>query len=167
MQLRGLLRAVLQPSEHIVGWGTATRASPPFETLRFSIMMAVPPLAGVLFALLSTRKRVLVLTDRRLLVVQTATSGEAPARRHVTLDAPLRQVRLPQQKPRAFRLYLPPRPGKPKPPPRHITLARTKAPPAKALAEGLALIADPSARGDAPRPERPPTLGHPRTLETP
>lgn len=140
MQLRHLLREALQPTERIVGWGSATRGSQTFETLVFSLMMAAPFLAGVFFALLSTRKRVLVLTDRRLLVIASATNAELPALRHITFDEPLHQIHLTQQGKRAFRIYLPDRPGRATAV-RAFTLARTKARPAAALAEGLALIA--------------------------
>lgn len=142
MQLRSLLRATLQPSEHIVGWGTATRATPTFETLIFSFMMAAPFLAGVFFALLSTRKRVLVLTDRRLLVIACAINAEQPAPKHITFNEPLHQLHLTRQGKRAFRIYIPDRPGKPNAA-RAFTLARSKAHTAKALAQGLALIAQP------------------------
>jgi len=67
MALRPLLRHSLQPGERTLGFGAADTAAPGWRTLM--LLAPAMPVGGVWSSRLLRRRRVLVLSDRRLLVL--------------------------------------------------------------------------------------------------
>lgn len=72
--LRPLLRSNLERHEHVVGWGIVQPVTSAFSKFSAAVMPMVPvfgPLVGaVLMTSMTKRRRVAILTDRRLMLVR-------------------------------------------------------------------------------------------------
>lgn len=93
MGLRPALRTRLMRGERIVGWGVARRGMSVLDTIGVvgvSLLPAVGTVAGAAMAARSVR--VMVLTDRRLLLFAPDVKLSSRTDRGVTLDAPLHQL---------------------------------------------------------------------------
>jgi hypothetical protein len=67
MALRTMLRETLQPGERLLGFGTADTAGPGWRAL--TLLAPALPIGSLWTARLLRRRRVLLLTDRRLVIL--------------------------------------------------------------------------------------------------
>lgn len=114
--LRGLLRAKLLPGEVVVGWGSVERTVVgPARTMMIGLAMA--PVFGPLLAAMLThpKHRFLVVTDSRLIVLDSRRFDQPPRRRgrnapsrlHVVAETPIGIVAVrPTAAKRVFRVAL-------------------------------------------------------------
>lgn len=114
--LRPLLRAKLLPDESVIGWGVVERASSG-ATMTLQLGLSMAPLIGPLIvaAMLNPKRRFLVLTDSRLLVLDAQSPGNEhfrlaagkPSSLRVVAEAPLGGVAVVKtDEPRTFRVAL-------------------------------------------------------------
>lgn len=143
MRLRPALRAILEPGETIVGWGIAQHEPEPHRAALSVSLMLVPifgqMLASVDAVMAMQRQRVVILTDRRLLLLKTDGKSLAPGGSGVTFDRSLGEIEL-EDRDDAARWWIddnppighpihpnapvPPQPGSPRPTPGERRRAR-------------------------------------------
>ncbi|MBX3353658.1 MAG: hypothetical protein KF684_12065 [Phycisphaeraceae bacterium] len=157
-QLRGLLRAKLLPGETVVGWGVVERASSG-ATMTLQLGLSMAPLVGPLLvaAMMNPRRRFLVLTDSRLLVLDAQASGnevlrlalDKPSSIRVVAEAPIGGVTVVKtDEPRRFRVALDEHDDA-----QTISVPKQRSAAAERLALALALLATDENSDDArPRP---------------
>lgn len=94
-QLRRLLRARLLPGEKIVGWAPAL-ANPPVWLLIAVAGLALVPAAGhmLIMVILANHRRVVILTDSRIMVLSRLALAGDPGGRGVRTDLPLHALAL-------------------------------------------------------------------------
>ena len=97
LALTGLLRARRNADECVIAWGTATvtRASGPAELLR-GIAAGFGPFGYLALAIIPSGgvRRVIVLTDQRLLLLSAGVLGPAPDGYGVRADSALGELRV-------------------------------------------------------------------------
>ncbi len=95
-RLRRVLRSALAPDERVVGWGTA-HAPPTASLMLLRLAVSATPLVGLPLAAVldavfgSERRKVLVLTDRRLLAISTS-ERDHDAGRAISLEAGVEEL---------------------------------------------------------------------------
>lgn len=138
MALRPLLRAHLMPGEEGVGWGVVSRDMSSFDAALLVALALIPAAGAVLSqAVLSRTKRVMILTDARLLILPPDARAADPKRPSATLDAPLHSVFVARTaRARAFRIL---GPGWLRPEAYKLPSAKQGA--HRRLAEGLGVLA--------------------------
>lgn len=136
LELRKVLRLRLLPGERVVGWAPAW-VNPPASLMILAGGMVLVPIVGhaLLSAMLASHRRLVVLTDARLLVLAASRTACDVRGRGVKADVPLHSVSVAATRsPLRFRVRLPDRPRADA-----LTLeCRTR--PSKRLREGLALL---------------------------
>ncbi len=98
MKLRPALRAILDPDETIVGWGIAQH-EPEAHRAALSVSLMLIPIFGQMLASVDAvmamqRQRVVVLTDRRLLLLKADNNALNPDGSGVTFDRSLGEIEL-------------------------------------------------------------------------
>ncbi len=136
LRLREALRALLEPGEKIVGWGIAQHEPEPHRAALSVSLMLIPifgqMLASVDAVMAMQRQRVVVLTDRRLLLLKTDSKALAGDGSGVTFEGSLGEIEL-EDRDEAARWWIdddppvghpihpnapvPPQPGSPRPTP--------------------------------------------------
>lgn len=96
MQLRRFLRAQLAPGERVVGFGVA-RIEPGAHRAAVSMALTALPVFGQVLASIDTimttlRRTVVVLTDRRLLLLRPELVGTRPDGAGIVLDRSLGDI---------------------------------------------------------------------------
>jgi hypothetical protein len=137
-QLRRLFRARFLPGERVIGWAPAL-VNPPIWLVVAAAGLVVIPGAGhlLLGVVLSSHRRMVVLTDSRLLVLTRLAVAGDPSGRGVKLDAPLHAVAISRTRsPHRFRVS-------PRGKPRGETLSvETRTAAGERLVAGLGMLAD-------------------------
>jgi len=93
LRLRGLLRARLDHQERIVAWGPVMQ-EPQTHSALAAFALSIVPIVGIVLgpAVSRTNHALLIVTDRRLLLVKSNTAGPLPDGRGVLLDVPIETV---------------------------------------------------------------------------
>lgn len=153
--LRSLLRAKLLPGERVIGWGVVERgASGAALTLQLGLSMA--PVLGPLLAaaMMNPKRRFLILTDSRLLVLDAQASRDdrlrlamdRPSSLRVVAEAPIGVVTVVKtDEPRKFRVALDEHDDA-----QTITVPKQRSAAAERLAKAMALLASPQDDGSPP-----------------
>lgn len=102
MQLRPLLRQRLERGERLIGWGLAVDEPNAERALMAAALSFVPGVGQALAIVLGVAagKRLMVLTDRRLLLLKVDRSGPRADGRGVLSDRRLTEVRVVAEAPR-------------------------------------------------------------------
>lgn len=153
-ELRPLLRSKLLPGERVVGWGVVERgASGAALTLQLGLSMA--PVIGPLLAaaMMSPKRRFLLLTDSRLLVLDAQASRDdlwrlaldRPTSLRVVAEAPIGVVTVVKtDEPRTFRVALDEHDDA-----QTVSVSKSRSRAAARLAKALTLLASESDSDDA------------------
>lgn len=101
MQLRWLLRSRLAPGERLIGWGSAGERPGATSQLLLTALVLLPGIGHALFGLAHAgSKRLLVLTDRRLLVLGVNRAGVDRSGKGVRHDVALGLLSVRAEEPR-------------------------------------------------------------------
>lgn len=146
MELRRLLRHRLLGEESIVGWGVVARSPSLLYWWLTGAAVALPAFNSLASeAVMIVSRRMMILTDRRLLVLQVGRRGAHALGGGVLTDVPLHGLLVaPMRRPRGFRMATADDPGT------WITFAvldehgRT----AQRLVQGLRILAEGHGPGD-------------------
>lgn len=140
-ELRRLFRARFLPGERIIGWGPALVNPPVWMLVAVGGMVMIPLVGHALLAVvLSSHRRMVVLTDSRLLVLSRMWVASDPEGRGVKLDVPVHSIEVRRIR-STHRFKLTPKGGR-----RGETLSiETRTRPGERLVAGLAMLADPMA----------------------
>lgn len=137
-QLRRLIRARFLPGERVIGWAPALVNPPLWLMIAAAGLIALPGVGHLLLGVvLSSHRRMVVLTDSRLLVLTRLAVAGDPSGRGVKLDTPLHGVSILRTR-SAHRFRITPR-GRARPETFSIE-TRTSA--GERLVAGLAMVAD-------------------------
>ncbi|HVZ94621.1 MAG TPA: hypothetical protein VG797_08930 [Phycisphaerales bacterium] len=103
-----MLRSVIEPGEHLVGWGLAAVDPKLWEVLLGVSLQILPGVGSVLVQGMVDRSRqLLVLTDRRLIALGTTRRAIKPGPKVEVVDMPLGVLRIERVRAGLYRLMLP------------------------------------------------------------
>lgn len=108
LHLRKLLAARFEPGEHLVGWAVVSTDPRLHELLVWIAFMFLPGIGhAAAHAMTGGLRRVIVLTDRRMLVLTTAKKGADPRGTGVLAELALHEIELKRRGPGAYDLRIP------------------------------------------------------------